>query len=297
MGISQSSGFSANWPDTVLTVGGKRAKFNVSRSSKGLFAGDRPVVMEGNMKKLFIGVAAFAVLVVVAAVLLIGNIDKIIKGALEGVGAELLGTKVSVAAVEFDLRDGAGQISGFSIANPAGYSSEDAFRMDIIRLELNLSSLDKQPLIINELRIQDPVVRLEAREDGSSNLKTLLDNIEKNSAKADKKAAEQQPESEDIPRGEPVHISFGKLAITGVKVHASIPSQEPEIVVIPDIVMQNVGEEEGLTPAEIGNVIIGEIITKSLEATLKKKMAEEVKKAAEGFLGDLKKKLLPEKSE
>jgi hypothetical protein len=251
--------------------------------------------MEDKMKKLLIGLVAFAVIGIVAIALLVGNIDKIIKGALEGVGSELLGTQVAVAAVELDLKDGVCQISGFSIANPAGYSSEKAFQMDEIRLELKLSSLDKQPLIVNELKVQNPEVRLEAKEDGSSNLQTLLDHIETNSDKADKKAAEQQPDSKNVPKGEPIHISFGKLAIIGVKVHASIPSQEPETVVIPDIVMHNVGQETGLTPAEIGKVIIGEIITKSLQATLKKKMTEKVKEATKGFLGDLEKRIIPGK--
>lgn len=249
------------------------------------------------MKKLLIGVAAIAIVVVVAAVLLIGNIDRIIKGALEGTGSELLGTEVRVAAVDFDLKKGSGQISGLSIANPAGYSSENAFEMDMIRLELRLSSLREQPLVVRELKIKDPVVRLEAREDGSANLKTLLDNIEANSAKADKKAAERQPESDNIPRGEPVRISFKELAVTGVTVHASIPGQEPEAVVLPDIVMENIGQGKGLTPAEIGTVIVGEIITESLEETLKKKMTEKAKEAAEGFLDDLKKKIMPDKSE
>jgi hypothetical protein len=209
----------------------------------------------------------------------------------------LLGTQVTVAAVELDLKAGAGQISGFSVANPAGYSPGNAFQMDIIRLDLKLSSLNRQPLVINELHIQNPVVRLEAREDGSSNLKTLLDNIEKNSAKADKKAAENQLELEHVPKGEPARISFEKLVITGVKVHASIPSQEPETVVIPDIVMKNVGGGTGLTPAGIGKVVIGEVITKSLEAVLKQKITEKVEEAVKDFLGDLKDKLIPEKSE
>jgi hypothetical protein len=249
------------------------------------------------MKKLLIGVAVLAVVVAVAAILLVGNLDKIITGALEGVGSELLGTKVTVAAVELDLISGAGRISGVSIANPSGYSSGNAFQMDTIGLRIDLSSLATQPLIINELNIQNPVVRVEAKEDGRSNLKALLDNIDKNSSKADKKAAEQQPESDNVPKGEPARISFGRLAVTGVRVHASLPGQETETIAVPDIVMENVGQEAGLTPAGIGKAIIGEIAKESLEAALKKRITEEVEEAAKGFLGDLKGKLMPEKSE
>lgn len=249
------------------------------------------------MKKLMIGLAVVVVLVVVAVVLLLGNLDKIVKGALEGIGTELLGVPVRVSAVEIKLTSGAGEISGLTISNPSGYVSKNAFQMDMIRLGINLGSLGKQPLVIDELNINNPVLWLELQDDGGSNLQELMDNMEKNSANADKKAAEQQPDSEAVPEGEPARIAFGKLAITGVTVHVMKTSQKLETVVIPDIVLQNVGKGTGLTPGEIGKVIFGEIITSSLKTILKKKVTEKVEEATKGFLNDLKNKLIPKKSE
>jgi len=241
------------------------------------------------MKKILIGIAIVACLLIVGVVFLLGNIDKIVKGALEDIGTELLGVPVKVAAVEIKLKSGSGQITGLTIANPNGYSAQNAFQMDMIRLGLNLGSLGKQPLIVDELNIKNPVVQLEAKEDGSSNLQTLLQNIEKNSAKADKKAAEQ-PASESTPRGEPIRISIGQLAITGVSVHVSVPGKEPETVVIPDIVEKNVGQDSGLTPAEIGRLIIGKIVAGSLENTIKKSITRKVEETTKGFFKDLKDK-------
>jgi hypothetical protein len=169
--------------------------------------------------------------------------------------------------------------------------------MDMISLGIDLGSLGAQPLVVNELVIQDPVVRVEGKEDGSFNLQVLLDNVEKNSDKADRKAAEQQPESETLPKGEPVRISFGMLAVSGVKVYASIPGQGPETVVLPDIVMRSVGGEEGLTPAQIGTAVIGKIAVRSLEEVLKKTMAEKIEEVSKDFLGDMKKRLMPEEDE
>ena len=242
------------------------------------------------MKKILIGVAGLVVIVVVAVVLLLGNIDKIVKGALEGIGSELLGVPVTVAAVEINIKSGSGQITGLTIANPAGYEG-NAFQMDMVRLGINLGSLGKQPLIIDELNIKSPVVRLEVKEDGSSNLQALMNNMNKNSATADKKAAEQQSDSKAVPAGEPLRISFGKLAMTGVTVHVTKVDEEPETVVIPDIVRENVGEETGLTPGEVGNVIIGAIINSSLETALKGKITEQVGEATQGFFEGLKDKL------
>jgi hypothetical protein len=241
------------------------------------------------MKKILIGIAAVVTVVVLAVVLLLGNIDKIVQGVLEDVGSELLGVPVKVASVKIKLKSGSGQITGLTIANPKGYSAKNAFRMDMIRLGLNLGSLGKQPLVVDELNIKNPVVQLEAKEDGSSNLKTLLNNIDKNSANADKKAAEQTA-SDAAPKGEPVRISIGNLAITGVTVHVNAPGQESKKVVIPDIVEKNVGNGTGLTPGEIGKLIVGKIISSSLENTIKKSIMKKAEESTKGFFDGLKDK-------
>lgn len=243
------------------------------------------------MKKIAIGVGILLVVVGIGLYLLLGNLDKILKGAIEGVGSELLGVEVRVAEVELDLKSGEGQIRGMSIANPPGYQAKNAFQMDMIRLGIDLSSLRSQPIVVNELNIQSPVVELEAKPDGTTNLQDLLDNIEKNSAKADEKAAEEQPSTSGSGEKEPVKLSFKKLTITGVTVNAVVPEQETAQVVIPDIDRENVGGAEGFTPAEVGGVIIGDIVAQSLAAALQKKFSEQVEEAAKGFFDDLKSKL------
>ena len=243
------------------------------------------------MKKILIGIAGLAVVAAIALYLLVGNLDKILKGAIEGVGTELLGVPVTVTSVDLDLKSGMGQISGISIANPPGYQAVNAFKLDNIRLGLDLSSLRSQPIVIRELNIQSPVVDLEVNEQGNSNMQTLLDNIKQNSAKTDEKAAEEQPSQEETGTTEPVKLSFTKLAITGVTVNGVVPGQEPTQVVLPDIVRENVGGTEGLTPAQVGGVLIGDIAAQSLQAVVEKKLSEKMEEAAQGLLNDLKKKL------
>lgn len=245
------------------------------------------------MKKLLTGLVILTVIVAGGIFFLIGNIDKILKGAMESVGSELMGAPVSVASVEIKLKNGAGQISGMTVANPDGYSVENAFQMDTIRLGLDIGSLGKQPLIINELTIDKPLVRLEVNQDGSSNLQTLMDNMKKNSSKADKKAAEEQPGSDSASKGEPVRMIFNKLSVTGVTVHVSSkgPAPQDETVVIPDIILTKIGDPSGLTPAELGTVIGGEIISSALRNALEKKLSEKVEEATKGLFKDIKKRL------
>lgn len=245
------------------------------------------------MKKLGIGIGVLIVVIGIAVFMLVGNLDKIVKGGIEGVGSELMGVPVQVASVELKLKDGSGQISGVTIGNPAGYSSANAFQMDVIRLGLNMKSLGKQPFVINELTIANPVVSLDVKEDGSSNLQTILDNMEKNSAKADEKAAAEQPQAEGAPEGEPVRIAFKNLSITGVtaNVMKAGPNPQNETVVLPNIVVSDVGGANGLTPAELGSMIFGEIIASSMKNALEKKLTEKLEEAAGGLMDSLKKSL------
>ncbi|MBT8354679.1 MAG: AsmA family protein [Desulfofustis sp.] len=243
------------------------------------------------MKKILIVFAGLAVVAVIALYLLVGNLDKIIKGAIEGAGSELLGVPVTVAYVELDLKSGTGRISGITVANPAGYQAVNAFQMDMIRLGLDLGSLKKQPIVIKELNIQSPTVDLEVNDQGGSNMQTLIDNIKKNSAKTDEKAAEEQPSQEETGSKEPVKLSFTKLAITGATVNGVVAGQKLTQVVLPDIVRENVGGSKGLTPAQVGGVIIGDIAAQSLQAVVEKKLSEKVEEAAQGLFEDLKKKL------
>ena len=242
------------------------------------------------MKKVLIGVGILAVVAAIGIALLLGNLDKIIKSTIEGVGSELLGVPLTVTSVEISAREGTGQITGLNIGNPPGYTSPQAFKMDMIRLGINYDSIGKQPLVISELKIQNPVVDLELKTDGTTNLQQLMNNMEQNSSKADQTAAEQQP---DPPlggkEGEPARIAIKELAVTGVAVQVRALDQPSETVILPDIILSDVGQQAGLTPAELGQLIIGEIINQSLAATIEKTMTKKIEDTAKGLFDSLKK--------
>ncbi|HDL64480.1 MAG TPA: hypothetical protein ENH12_03735, partial [Proteobacteria bacterium] len=71
------------------------------------------------------------VIAIVALVILLGSLDKIVKGVIEESGSELMGVPVTVADININVFGGAAQITGLKIPNPAGYTTEDAFKMDL----------------------------------------------------------------------------------------------------------------------------------------------------------------------
>ena len=77
------------------------------------------------MKKLLISLVVLTVIIVVGAYFLIGNLDNIVKAAIEKYGSEVTQTSVDVGGVKIGLSDGLGSISDLKVGNPKGFSGND----------------------------------------------------------------------------------------------------------------------------------------------------------------------------
>jgi hypothetical protein len=231
------------------------------------------------MKKALIGVAVVVLLVMVAAVWLLGSLDKIVKNQIEVIGTELTGVPVKVGSVGIDIKNGAGQIRRLRIDNPDGYAAANAFDMSLLRLDIDLTSLGKQPLVLDELIIDSAVVNMEINQQGRSNLKEILDNVSKNGQQADAKA-------ETGDSGKPMRIAIRKLRIEGVTFTESNPLEqgEPRSGTLPTIEKANVGGSDGETPAGIGKLIIGELGGQIIKQAAKKKMTDVIEEKTGGIL-------------
>ena len=69
-------------------------------------------------------------------------------------------------SVRIKIKNGAGQIRGLKVGNPKGYATANAFDMSLLRLGIELKSLGKQPLVLDELTIDSPVVNMEINQRG-----------------------------------------------------------------------------------------------------------------------------------
>ena len=231
------------------------------------------------MKKTLIGGAVLVLLFAFAIVWLLGSLDEIVKDQIEVIGSELTGVPVRVGSVDIDVKAGAGQIRRLRIGNPEGYAAANAFDMSLLRLDIDLKSLGKQPLVLDELIIDSPVVNMEINQRGGSNLKEILDNVSKNGQQADAKA-------ETGDTGEPMRLAIRRLRIEGVTFTESNPLEkgEPRSGTLPAIEKTNVGGSQGATPAKIGEIVIGALGRQIAQQAAKKKMTEVIEEKAGGIL-------------
>ena len=228
-------------------------------------------------KVVLIGVLVIMTVVGIAIWQIFANLDKIVASVIENVGTEVLQTPVKVKTVNLDLKAGKVGISGMTVKNLAGYSDPLVFSMDDIAVDLDVSSLGKNPLVIEEILIRQPKVFAEVNSDGVSNLQALSKNLESSSGSKDKKP---EPAATD-ESGEELKLIIRKFRFEGGNLKAS-SQVEPDKKIdqsLPAISMDDLGAKKGGASAqEIAAEMMKIIVARTTQAALKAGLEKAVEK-------------------
>jgi len=217
-------------------------------------------------KKLGIALAVLLVLIAGAAYFLFANLDSLIKAAIEKYGSAATQTEVSVDSVHLSLTSGAGSISGISIGNPAGFSSNQALTLGQAAVQVDTSSIaGNGPIVIDNVTIAQPHVIYEMKGLGEgSNLQTIQHNVQAYAGGGGAQPALQQQ------GGSPGRKEIIKdLYVTGGQISVAAPalSGRSLTVALPEIHLTNIGQNSGgATAAEIANQVLGAITSEATKA-------------------------------
>lgn len=226
------------------------------------------------MKKILAILGGVVLVIVIAVFLLLGSLDSIIKGQIEKVGTELTGVPVTVGSVELSLTDGAGTISGLTIANPPGYSDNPAFSLGTLKLGIDINSLSKaNPIVLDNLVIDSMDANLELRTD-SSNLSVIAENVSKNTESAEQETTETES-------GKPLLITIRQLFINDVNIVIN-DGKSTKQDTLPTIELANVGGEAGATPAGITGAILSKLISEILKEAAAEALMKKANDAVQG---------------
>ena len=217
------------------------------------------------MKKFLFVLLMLFVVGIAVMFLFLEKLDGIVKNKIEEIGSRTLGQPVTVGSVNMDLQKGSGEISGLEIQNPQGFSDKNAFQMGTILADIDLSSISQSPLVLNELSIEEPIVSLEVREDGVSNLDEILVHLQTQSAGKTKDSSEPSEESD------PVLLVIENLRIVGAQLTVRHPElgEDPRRIILPEIQRRNVGGKTGAEPSELAVVIVEAIAEEGAKEALK----------------------------
>ena len=216
------------------------------------------------MKRLgmIVGGLVVVVLVVVgvAVFLLYSNLDSLVKTAVEDVGTQATGAKVSVANVELSPTDGKGSMRGLIVGNPSGFETDHTVKLGEISVFVGIATLTGDTIVVKEVVIAGPEVIYEMGGSGS-NLDTIKSNVE---SFVQSTAGGGSGDSGDSSGGESqkkiviedLYIRDGKVSVS-----ASFLGGRALGAPLPDIHLKDLGKDEGgASPAEIAQQITEAII-------------------------------------
>lgn len=240
------------------------------------------------MKKALIIVFALVVVVAVAIVYLYSSLDSIIKAAIEKVGSDLTQTEVVLNEVEISPTSGTGALRGFRVTNPSGFSDDDAFRFDSVTVKIAISTIKSDPVVINEIVIDGPRIIYEFGN-GSSNLDTLKNNVQQQTAGSGGSSGASDSSGSDGPKIviENLYLRNGVVGVT-----APVLKQKMEVP-LPTVHLKDIGKDgKGATPSEVTQKIIDAVLASATKAVTNANLnLGDLRKTADQISGEAMKKV------
>ena len=208
--------------------------------------------------KIVGGVLAVVIVAIVGVVVFIySNLDSIVKDAVEEYGPQYTGVSVNLAKVELSPENGEGKLSGLVVGNPAGYKTDSAFKLGSISVNIDISSLTSDTIVIKSIVIDKPEITYEFGE-GGSNVDVIGKNVEK---AAGGSGAGASGETESDGPGKKMIIE--SLIVSNGNVSVSHPLLEGKKVGsgLPTIELKDIGKDnkDGATPAEVVDKVMDAI--------------------------------------
>lgn len=248
------------------------------------------------MKKFLVfGVGGVLVLALVAYLVLQFFLGSMVKAGVNKFGPAITQTNVAMEGANLSPLTGAGTLTGIAVANPQGWSNNNAFYLGKVHVDMEPFSVFDDHIVINEIVIDQPEFRYETKL-VSSNIRDLLNNIE--SALGSEKGNEPKTE-----KGKPLKLEVKRFVLRNGRVSVGVPGAASITMPMPPIELTNIGTEEGgVTPAGLAFAVMrsvtASVVAASTEAlgqiggTTGAAAAEAAKSAGEaikGFFGGKKK--------
>src|SRR5262249_34696785 len=138
-------------------------------------------------------------------------LGSIVKTAVNNFAPKITGTKVTLDSAAISPLSGVGTLSGLMVGNPTGWTSEKAFYLGKIHVDVAPFSILGDHVVVNEIVIEQPEFVYETKI-VASNIGDLMKNIETATGSKDKGA---QPTAKN---GRPVKFEVKKFTLRNGKV-------------------------------------------------------------------------------
>ena len=202
----------------------------------------------------------FVVAVVIGAATF--YLDTIAKKAIEFGGSEALGVATTVDDLNISILDGNTSLSGFSIANPQGFSDNLFMVLKQGIVDIDTETLMSDTIHISEISFIGLHLSLE-QSSQSSNVKKLLSNLPQQKASTTSAPADSPAPSSSTQSSKKFVID--RLVLDEIGVSAKIQALGTKLsdvsLTVPRIELTNIGKQQGgMMMPELIEYVVTEVI-------------------------------------
>ena len=243
------------------------------------------------MKKILVICGAVLIVIVVAALIILGNINSIVKNGVEKAGSIILKAPVKLANVDISIFSGSGVLKGSTIGNPEGFKTDHAFYMDTLKIDLYIRSITSDKIHIKNIIIDSPDIVFEGGF-RKNNLNQLQSNVKDLTSSGTSSAKNEKPVSDS--GGKKIRIDYIKIQNASIRTGIGIFQGKKLTITLPTIELKNIGKEKDVSISDALEMILG-VVNKAVIPVLQSKYgsSKELKKIGHGFLPKGIQKLLP----
>jgi uncharacterized protein involved in outer membrane biogenesis len=208
------------------------------------------------MKRGLIIGGVLLLIAVVAVVLLLANLSSIVKTVVEKVGSAASQAKVTLDKADVSVTSGKGSLHGLTVGNPAGFRTDSAMNFGEIGVDLDVSTVRSDVIVIREIVIGAPKITYEFAA-GGSNIETLRKNVQ---AYAGSEKAKPAATGKTGPKLviDNLYIRDGQINVS-----ADFLKGQKAGVALPTIHLKDIGKKDGknmgASAAEVAERVIAAI--------------------------------------
>jgi hypothetical protein len=204
--------------------------------------------------KLVRVVVLLVIVVVAGLVLVILNLNRIVKLGVEQGGARILGVDTTLDGASVSILGGTAGLDGLTLGSPEGFNAERMFYLGHAHVAIEPLSVMGDEVVVHEVVVDGAEAVLEL-SGGKSNWGTVMERV-------GREPSPEEKESERTIRIDRVSFTNGTLGLRGIPVlgDARVP--------LPDVVIT-----EGLSTAD-GRGVQARVIMKAVIAGLYKAVVE-----------------------
>lgn len=213
-------------------------------------------------------IGGLLVVLIAAFIILNFTLDGIVKSAIEENGSELLQTSVEVGNVNVSLLNGSGVIYGFTVANPDGFSDEEAIRIDETSIKIDLSTIFSDTIVVENINIKNPELFFEQKGLGI-NLRKLNENMDL---------------AEDV-EGPSLVINHLFVENGTVRVSSTIERERTAEASIQEFELTNIGQSGSNTMKQSIREIMDPLIERAIREAVSRGLLEQLENKVQDLLG------------